>query len=340
MPATTTEEITDRVRAPEPAEPPPGRRGGAQPLLLLVGSVLLAVYLLGLDADALLRAVVRFPIATAGAIVALNVMPGIVKTIRWRWLLRSSGIETPFGRAYLAINASFFLGLVTPGTAGELARALSVPDSRGRGLVIVTFEKIVDLIALLALAAASAVAVFYDGAVVWVTIAVGVTIAALSYWLLLRHGGGTARALLDRAATVLPASLRDRLRQGLGGLGTLAARPGTFLGSALGSLILWLVPFVQMWLIFDGLGLDAPLSLIAGSYFLPYLVGILSMIPLGIGSFDLSLSAVFGRYGVGGAEVALTPLLYRVLVSLPLIAFGYLCQVGLTRLARGERTWS
>ena len=335
-PAPTT--ATDGRARDETAARPAGA-GRAQAVLLLAGSVLLAIYLLGLDASQLLDAARAFPLGTALAILALNLLPGLLKTARWRWLLGSAGVKSRLVPAYLAINAGFFLGLVTPGTAGELARAFSVPEARGRGLVIVTFEKVVDLVVLLGLAVAAAVAVALDGAVVWAVIATGLTVSALAYAVLVRRAPAVA-SVARRARGLLPARLQDRVDDALQGLGGLATRPATMAVAATVSLALWLVPFAQMWLIFRGLGLDAPLSLIAGSYFLPYLVGILSMIPLGIGSFDLSLSAVFGRYGVGGPVVGITPLLYRVLVSLPLIAFGYGCQLAMTKLASGEDPWT
>jgi hypothetical protein len=102
--------------------------------LLLFGAVLFCVYLTRVGWADVTAAGRVFPLGIALLVILLNSGTGILKLSRWQGLLRSRGISLPssVGQKYLAVNAGLFLGLVTPGTAGELARgALSdVKNSR------------------------------------------------------------------------------------------------------------------------------------------------------------------------------------------------------------------
>ncbi len=105
----------------------------------------------------------------------------------------------------------------------------------------------------------------------------------------------------------------------------------TLVFSAVFSALLWTLPVVQMHLIFTGLGGDIPFKTSAFVFLLPYLIGILSMIPAGIGAFDIAADQIGGRAismaGAAGALGSLGPLYFRVFVTIPLIVLGYLCHI-------------
>ncbi len=100
--------------------------------LLTLGTVLFVVYLGRLDWGEVREARTAFTVGVAVLIVCINLLTGHVKYGRWSRLLKKRGIEQrgSWLDEYLAINAGFFQGLVTPGTSGELARSAQVmfPD--------------------------------------------------------------------------------------------------------------------------------------------------------------------------------------------------------------------
>lgn len=302
-------------------------------LLLLVGTGLLAVYVGKLDTGALRAALGRFPTSLAVAVLALNLLPGLVKLARWRRLLHLEGIETRRFMDYLRINAAFFLGLVTPGTAGELTRALTVEGDRARAMGIVSFEKFTDLVVLCLLAMASASYVLlphqrFVGAV-------GATLlgAAGLYLVFLRANAALVAAAKRVLCALAPERLDRSLRFGLGGLNRFLRRPAVLLMSAACSTVLWLIPMIQMLLIYRGLGVDLPVRIVAFTFFLPYLLGVVSMVPLGLGTFDLAARQAATAFLRDAADVlALAPLAYRLFVTLPLVLFGYLSQIAMTAL--------
>jgi uncharacterized membrane protein YbhN (UPF0104 family) len=92
-----------------------------------------------------------------------------------------------------------------------------------------------------------------------------------------------------------------------------------------------------MLLIYRGLGVEIPPTTVAFTYFLPYFLGVASTVPLGLGAFDLGMPhAVYALTPHSGTAVVAAPLAYRLLVTLPLILFGYASQILLTFNRRGE----
>lgn len=303
-------------------------------ILLGLGSALLAFYLARLDYDILVQRLDGFPLEYAIWIMALNALVGLVKVGRWRLLLSSRSFDGQFLDQYLAVNSSFFMGLVTPGTIGEVSRALRVAGNTSRAFGIVLFEKVMDLGVLLMLVAVAGISQFTEGAQSWGALLGCITIVTVVYAAFCKWHDPFRRPVKLLAQKLLSRHHVEAVRSAYRELYDLMRDPWTVIGTAAVSLLLWLLPLGQMALIYEGLGLDLYLKVVALLYFLPYLVGVLSMVPLGLGTFELSLGAVAMSAGVNGRPVigiiAIAPVLYRVLVTLPLVIFGYGCQALLT----------
>ena len=301
--------------------------------LLILGTVLFALYLGRLDWDAVKQTRNVFPVGVAALVISLNLLTGILKYGRWSRLLEKRGIDRSGGwlDEYLAINAGFFLGLVTPGTSGELARsALSdVPSSRA--LAIIGFEKISDFGVLLLMVAGSAIVQFTSGFTSWV-VSGAIVSGTLGAYVLFRR--------FDRLVTWPLRFLIERFgdseqvttaRSVYWEFYELLGDRRALVFSAFFSALLWTLPVVQMHLILTGLGGDIPFKTSAFVFLLPYLIGILSMIPAGIGAFDIATDQIGGRAitmaGAAGAFGTLAPLYFRVFVTVPLIILGYVCHI-------------
>ncbi len=306
--------------------------------LLVAGTALLAWYVGKLDTGAVKASLARFPAILAGEVLLLNLVPGLVKFARWRRLLHMEGIVTGRFMDYLRINAAFFLGLVTPGTAGELTRALTVEGDRARAMAIVSFEKFTDLFVLCLLAMASVSYVLLPHQRFVGTVAATLVAAVGVYAVFLRANARLVGAAKRVLYALAPERLDRSLRFGLGGLNRFLRRPNVLLMSVACSTVLWLTPMVQMLLIYRGLGVALPVRIVAFTFFLPYLLGVVSMVPLGLGTFDLAARQAATSYLREAANVlALAPLAYRLFVTLPLVVVGYLSQIVMTALqARRE----
>lgn len=296
--------------------------------LLGVGVLLFGLYLNRLDWSAIRAAAVHPTISISLGVVFLGLGNGLLKLRRWRQLLVSRGVDRPrsLWMEYMAVNAGFFLGLVTPGTAGELARGALSEVSESRALAIVAFEKTTDLGVLLLMVLASFVTQFTFGWRSW-AFAGGLALLCLAaYSIYVRFDRmltTPARWLLELLAS---ADRVETARQVYWEYFEMIVDRRTLLRSSAYSFALWLLPVLQMYLILRGLGVDVMLKTAALTFLLPYLIGVVSMIPSGIGSFDFAVHAVGERAllsgGAGVAAAALAPLYFRLLVTLPLILLG------------------
>lgn len=301
--------------------------------LLVVGTVFLLVYLQGLDYSQLVSSARTFPVGLAAAVVAANLLPGGIKYIRWRHFLDRRGLSIEGFRGYLAVNASFFLGLVTPGTAGELSRAwVDESNQKGRATAIVAFEKLTDLAVLVLLVVGSAAVQFTEGLLSWGVVAVAFLGVAAAYALFLRYDGLVTMPLKFLLQRAVSDERRRSLRDAYWEFYELLDDRKLTLLSAVASAALWLVTLAQMQIIFVGLGWELPLKTTALALFLPYLLGVVSLIPLGLGVFEIVMSRIteIGILASVAGGTSLGPLFFRFLVTLPLVVGGYVCHLSLT----------
>jgi uncharacterized membrane protein YbhN (UPF0104 family) len=200
-------------------------------------------------------------------------------------------------------------------------------------VAIVGFEKISDLGVLLLLVAGSAVVQLTAGSMSWIA-SLAILVTTLAAYLLFLQ--------FDRLVTAPFKWLLGRF----GSLQQLETARGIYweffellrdrkalLVSAGFSAVLWVLPVLQMHMILGSAGGHIPLKTSAFVFLFPYLIGILSMIPAGIGVFDLTADQVGGRAlelaGAFDAMGSLAPLYFRILVTIPLIMLGYLSQIAL-----------
>jgi len=129
--------------------------------LRLVGPLLLVVVLWRIDDPGRLFGMIAkakpgpIAVAVAGALAALH-----FKVIRWRLLLRHRGHHYSLRRAYIAVLASLYLGMLTPGRVGDALRVQYVqhdvnvryPD----GLAVTVMDRFCDLYVLAAFVAVGA----------------------------------------------------------------------------------------------------------------------------------------------------------------------------------------
>jgi uncharacterized protein (TIRG00374 family) len=303
--------------------------------LLVFGTILLVLFLRRIpfvEAAARLREVPSGPLLL---IIASNALTPLLKALRWRALLRGEGERIRFSTLFSSVSAGFFLGLVTPGTSGEFGRVMTLKVDRVAGLATVLFEKVWDL-AILALIVITAglslrlrgTALYLAAPAVWIVsalIVVGIArrpkIASAIPRLIVRRLLSQERG--DRVAAVWQHVV------------ALLRSPRLTIISALFSLLLWIIPGLQYGAILRTLGVTVTLPLILVSFFVPYLAGVVLLVPLGIGVFDLGTAHLAtGMFGVPDAEATASVLLYRILITLVLVLWGFACYVH--RLHRRE----
>jgi uncharacterized protein (TIRG00374 family) len=270
-----------------------------------------------------------FSLRAAAAAAGLVVLGLALRAVRWQLYTRVLGLGIPAAPSVFAFVAGFAF-TATPGKVGEvvksflLKRRFGVPVSSTAASLLV--ERVTDLLAIVALAVVGLargglgggpLALGMDGGSAGVLIA-GVLALALAITFLLharlRHSMLIALARvpgLARLSRALP-SLLDSSRQLLTPVPLVV---GLVLATAA-----WSCEALALDLILDALGVEVPR---AGAFFAfatASLLGVLSMLPGGVGGFEASMVILLGRIGVTKSSAVAATLLFR-LGTLWLVSF-------------------
>lgn len=297
-------------------------------LLRLIGPALLLLFLATSDLEQLYSIMISarpWPI-----LLSLVLMPPfvIVKSWRWRYLIRSMGMQLPLGTAIGLYTVGLFWGATTPGQAGDLAKAWYLRD-RGQPLAPSLLTVVIDrLCDLLVMAALSIIGIFALGQLLPSRELQTAVVALMST-------GLTALTIVLVAqrprtwvlTSVLPAILPQRMHQPLTRwseqLAGLTLSPRLVLVIGVASLISAFFTFYRLWLLFVALDIFIPLYVVVG---VSALVAILQVLPISIAGFgvrDAALIATLLPYGYS-QEQALSLSVLFLLLNVQHIVVGFI----------------
>jgi uncharacterized protein (TIRG00374 family) len=262
-----------------------------------------------------------------GIAMMLTMSNYALRAVRWRWYLRRLGHALTLNFSTLTYIAGFAFTLF-PGKFGELVRARYYMDM-GIPLrdVAAAFcvERLIDLLALLVLAALIVSAFpHYDG-VIWT--AGGVSIACLALLVLLPWD------TIARSLASSPRIPRALARVSAGAVNALAGarillRPRTVFIGFLVALAAWGL---------EGLGLRVLVSIFTpprvdtslaiGIYGVAVLVGTLSFLPGGLGSTEAVMTALLAARGYSVAAALLVTLACRLVTLWFGVCLGWIAVV-------------
>jgi uncharacterized protein (TIRG00374 family) len=233
---------------------------------------------------------------------------GVLRTERWRYLLRKAGISVPFFTAMKIYVASMFLSNVTPGKSGDPIRSVLLKKVHGdkvsSSLPSVIVERALDVgsmvllglagLSFVAASAASTVMPFFAGAMAIYAVIFLTAIFALS-------SEGRARRmanLINRFASHLPKirNYTGRTENFMLNMQKSLATYGskrTIAAGLLYSLSIWLIEGAIFYAAFLSLGFEVPFVAVVASVCVATLVSVLTFLPGGIGSAELITVAFF-----------------------------------------------
>lgn len=254
-------------------------------------------------------------------VVAINGLALFLKAWRWHLLLLEFNVRLPRSALIRSVSSGFFLGLVSPGTAGEFGRVVNVPLEKSHGLSTIMLEKVADIGVLCCFSAVGVAFLLFPDANDALSLAVSffllcaMTVAIISAGRLF-VAGRLVRIVCDR--------LRIDGIQLEHALLTLQKTRIVVL-CVLVSVALWVIPGVQYYMICKALNIGITFQHLMVSFYGPYLLGVISMIPLGFGVFDFGAARMIQSLGVGGEMINTGVVLFRSLSTLPLVLFGFIC---------------
>jgi uncharacterized protein (TIRG00374 family) len=249
-----------------------------------------------------------FDYALVPAILGLVLLSYVGRFVRWLYYLRLLKVSVPLG-----INAAIFAsGLsmtISPGKLGEVLKSVFVRQAAGapvaRTAPAVVAERATDGTGMVAWGFLGAFALGLGPTTMVVFLAIAAFgIAVLrSRWLSL---------LVERILLRLPLlnRLAPHLRDFHGASNELLATRPLVVGTLI-SFLSWGLECLGVYLCAVGLGADSPFLLVVFVFALSSLVGVLSMLPGGIGAVEAGLAGQFVAVaGLStGLAVALTLLI-------------------------------
>ncbi len=254
--------------------------------------------------------------------------------VLWLWAVRSAdllaGAGRPVGVVPLVPMTAFAntINNLTPGSMGELVRMYLLRAHHGVdytiGAAVILIERVVavgylTLSALLLWLAATGtipggLAVVLVGVLVagpFVVYRLGVRPSRLLTGLPLAHLGGARWARVSR--------ILDRIDETVAGLLGHPVRVSTFAATTAG---VFAVNTAQLVLVGRALGVALDPVAAWGALGLSITVGVLSLLPFGLGSSDLALVALLGALGLDPAVAAAIAFGYRLVATLPYALAG------------------
>jgi len=309
------------------SEPRPYPAFSLGPLLLVAAIVLLSYGLLGLwtQGDQLLPLLRRlWPQIGQGLL--LVVLAFAVRYSRWRLLLAAIK-QKPSISADARIWMGSYAFTATPGKSGEAVRSLLLNKECGTPipptLMALAVERITDGIAVLVLLPLNLPLLFNGEIPLVVPIGFGLLIALVSLLILRNHWA--KKRLKVAAKRVLPSKLASAGSEGLVALRQLF-RPWLLFQSTLIGAVAWSLEGLSLWLLLRGMGIEA--VHIGGAiiaHTLACLVGVLTLLPGGIGSSEASTVGLLSLQGVPFSIATAATLLIRLITLWFATAMGVAC---------------
>lgn len=308
--------------APAAAAPRPRRRVKVSAVLAVMAVIVLAVALWRSDPRAAARELARVPPGHIGVVVAFVVAAYALRFAKWHLFLHRLGTQVPLGRS-AAIFTSGLLMVVTPAKVGEVWKALALKETDGvpvpRGLGAVALERLTDLAAVGALALLGAAAL---GLAPWLAAAAMLSFAA---GVLLLRWRSPWLAILARLEAKRPGSRPVAFLHALYlDTASLLSWSTLGIGAALG-LAAWTLEGLALWVILDGLGVDASPVWAVGVFSVGTLAGGLSVLPGGVGTAEAGMVALLVAGGVASSTAFAATLLVRLLTLGFGAALGGIC---------------
>lgn len=288
-------------------------------LLSLVGIILFVVILVKTGPTkvaAAFRGAQLLPFAIALLFAGLM---AVVKTWRWRLLLREADLPAPFSAVFRYFLVGNFLGLATPGRVGDFAKALYFAGRGGnsfaRAGATIFVDRVLDTIVLLLLGAAVLLRT-------WRLDILLPLVAVAPFLFLVAAKRRAGERFLRRVFTAFtPGGQRGRLGDQFGAFYAQVAalitrrRLALPLAAAFAAYALLLVGVTR---IAAGLNLDLPVTFIAASVILGIFVSLIPISIGGLGSREAVLIACFAQRGLPAeAAVSLSLVFFVIYYVVP-----------------------
>ncbi|MCS6975698.1 MAG: flippase-like domain-containing protein [Gemmatales bacterium] len=260
------------------------------------------------------------------AALGLYCLAQVISSYRWKLLAQAVGFTTPLHRLIALYFVGMFFNLFLPTSmGGDVVRAWLLAGKPGRrwpAILSVFSERFAGLMMLLLLACLASL----------------VNVRVLPWWSLLLVWGATAGGFLFVLLLPLLGRRFQRFREMTHALSLYRSQHRTLAVVSGLSLLVQIAGILQVWILSQALGLDAPWTTLA--VVVP-LVTLLTMLPIsvnGVGVREAFLMLLLAPVGVSEAQAVALGLLWLAMLATASLLGGIVFVVGgFTQLYREEQ---
>jgi uncharacterized protein (TIRG00374 family) len=291
----------------------PKMKGGKY--LKAIGLILLTVILYHVDLEEVWRQLkLSDPVLLSAAII-LIVPQVALRAFRWQKMLSRQAIHCPFRYALSFYFASIYIGLLTPGRLGEVAKAFFLKQrgwaSISQALPSVIADRCLDLYCLMMVALISLypLGLGFQSRMTTGLICIAV---ALSPWLLLYHWQSSGRVgMLRKIISNLLSKKRGEA------FASFSQNAGQLLSCQIAYLLIVTVAsygiyFLQTFFIARAIGLGLDYLTVAMVVSIAILVGFIPVTIAGLGTREAVFIFLLGRFGISPASALSFAFLYNL----------------------------
>jgi uncharacterized protein (TIRG00374 family) len=251
-----------------------------------------------------------------------------LRIVRWQYYLVRIGVHVPFGESAMVFLAGFVMS-VTPGKVGEVFKSLLLYETHGTSIArtapIVIAERLTDLIALVLLISAGALA-FEHG--VTVALSSAILVAALLLLCAYPPLGRFALRMAGRLPVI--GRVTPKLAEAYEALLEMTRPAPLFVGSLL-AFVAWGLECGSLYAIVHGFaGVVMSWDGATFTYAASTLAGAIAMMPGGLGVTEIGMTALLQALG-GPSMTAAVATAATMLVRVATLWFAVL--IGLLALA-------
>jgi uncharacterized protein (TIRG00374 family) len=289
--------------------------------------VLLAGLIYFSGPDKIVGTLLRTNLFIAAAGFGVMVVGAVLRTERWRYLLRRAGISVPFGAAMKVYVAGLFLSNVTPGKSGDPIRSVLLKKVCGykvsSSLPSVIAERALDVgsmvllgvvgLVMVAASAASAVMPFFMAAIAVYASIFLVAMFALSSESRARWTASKLNKIASRIPKIKNYSGRAEefminMQKSL----MLYWHKKTLITGMLYSITIWALESVILYVAFLSLGFNITYAAAMAAICVSTLIAVLTFLPGGIGSSEvIAVAFLTSLFPLSAADVTAAALLNR-----------------------------
>jgi hypothetical protein len=307
---------------------------------ITVAVALLAALIYVSGPEEIAKALLRTDVLIASTASVFWITGLVVRTERWRFLMRKAGIVVPFRQAAKIYIASLFLSNVTPGKSGDPIRSVLLKKTCGdrvsSSLPSVIVERALDVasmiligalgLAFVATTAVSSVIFWFVGAIVVYIVLFTAVVFTLSSegrakWMASKLSGIVSKLPKIKNYTGRMEGFLINMQKSLSYYG----QKKVLLTAFLYSLIIWILEGAIVYIAFLSLSFQIPFWTVVTALSVTTLIAVLTFLPGGIGSSEIIIVAFFTSItALTMADITAVAILARVLSYWVYVVLGAL----------------